>query len=307
MPTARDQVFDLVVVGAGIAGLAIAEIFQRSGHSVVLIEKNAKVALEASGAHHEWFHFGSLYSIFPNNQFMRTLVGGIDDLLKFYADFSNMNIRIGSGSRLEVGHIATPWIRDEPIDYIVTARNDPDFLLSRFGGAVDYAKKLFFLLTWEMAIKQFIARHQRFHKFDWRSGQASEWVPKAGWTDYSREVIFRVIGLDAQLDPHTHFRVPGFDRPMNATRIIEDLLASFVAHDGALMLGTEAGAFESIGPDLVHVDCKGRPPVRGRKVIFASGYGLQRFLKGTEFDLKIVASPLLVVHPQVCAQNLCHR
>ena len=78
--------FDLIVIGAGIAGLSIAEIFSRSGQKVLLLEKNIKICQEASGAHHGWFHFGSLYSIFPNNQFLKTLVGGIDDLLEFYSE-----------------------------------------------------------------------------------------------------------------------------------------------------------------------------------------------------------------------------
>lgn len=92
--------YDAVVVGAGIAGLATAEIAARSGLKVVLLEKNHAVCAEASGGHHGWFHFGSLYSIFPNNQFMRTLVGGIDDLLEYYSCFPRMNIRVGETGRL---------------------------------------------------------------------------------------------------------------------------------------------------------------------------------------------------------------
>jgi glycerol-3-phosphate dehydrogenase len=61
-----NPVYDLAVVGGGIAGLAITEIFARSGRSVVLIERNDCLCGEASAAHHGWFHFGSLYSIFSS-------------------------------------------------------------------------------------------------------------------------------------------------------------------------------------------------------------------------------------------------
>src|SRR3990170_6487561 len=159
----RTKPYDIVVVGAGIAGLAIAEIFSRSGLKVALLEKNHKVCQESSGTHQEWFHFGSLYSIFPNNQFMRTLVGGIDDMLDYYNSFPGMNIVVNQNGKLEFKAGPDKWIRNEPIEYIVSARNDSDFSLGVYDGPIDYARKIYFLLTWEMAIKQFIARHQRFH------------------------------------------------------------------------------------------------------------------------------------------------
>ena len=51
--------YDIVVVGAGIAGLASAELLARSGRKVLLVERNRHLCGESSGAHHEWFHFGS--------------------------------------------------------------------------------------------------------------------------------------------------------------------------------------------------------------------------------------------------------
>ena len=73
--------YDYAIVGGGIAGLASAEIFARSGFKVILLEKNSKICSESSGTHHEWFHFGSLYTLFQNKNFLKVLVGGIDDLL----------------------------------------------------------------------------------------------------------------------------------------------------------------------------------------------------------------------------------
>jgi glycine/D-amino acid oxidase-like deaminating enzyme len=292
--------FDLAVVGAGIAGLAIAEIFARSGHRVVLIEKNDVVCGETSGSHHAWFHFGSLYSIFPNNQFMRTLVGGIDDLLDYYRDFPGLNFRADKAGKLCFDDGKSAWIRDEPIQYLVAARNDADFALDVFEGANSYLRKLFFTLTWDLTIKQFISRHQRFEKFDWRSGPASQYVPKAGWLDYSRDVIFKVGDIDVNLDKNTHFRVQGFDRPMNAEVIVGDLLHGFLSAGGEIRLRTECMRFdERSGPVQIETT---NGAIAADRVLFAAGSNLARLL-ADKLKVNVVASPLLVVYPSVCSEH----
>lgn len=75
---------------------------------------------------------------------MRTLVGGIDDLISYYYDLPGMNIDVGHDGKLEIGEGSDTWIRDDPIEYMVTARNDPDFSLSKFEGIGNYLKKIFF-------------------------------------------------------------------------------------------------------------------------------------------------------------------
>jgi glycine/D-amino acid oxidase-like deaminating enzyme len=297
----KEGPYDFVIVGAGIAGLAIAELFSRSGLKVALLEKNPRICQEASGEHHGWFHFGSLYSIFPNNQFMRTLVGGIDDLLAYYSHYPAMNVRVGSDGRLGFPQGPEMWVRDEPIEYIVSARNDPDFNLRTFDGISDYSKKLFFLATWEFAIKQFISRHQRFHKFDWRKGQASQWVPQAGWLDYSREVISKPRNTDVHLDIDTHFRIIGFDRPMNTTAIVSDLLRSFLATGGTLSVNTEVASLGSAKGEHTEV-VTNQGIFRAKKVILSAGKWLEQLL-GKRIKLKVVASPLLAVYPRVCQSN----
>jgi phytoene dehydrogenase-like protein len=86
--------FDFAVVGGGIAGLAIAELLQRSGVSVGLFEKNQTLCGEASAEQQGWFHTGALYAALPENFFCRTMVGNLDDLVDYYSGFPNMNLRI---------------------------------------------------------------------------------------------------------------------------------------------------------------------------------------------------------------------
>jgi glycine/D-amino acid oxidase-like deaminating enzyme len=293
--------YDYAVVGGGIAGLAVAEIFARSGNSVVLIERNDHLCREASAAQHGWFHFGSLYSIFPQNQFLRTMVGGVEDLLEYYRDFPGMNIAL-----TDRGHLAFPqpdgaWFRDEPIEYIVCARNDPDFDMRSFNGLQDYAKKIFFLTTWEMAIKQFISRHRRFQKHNWGGAvAASQWIPRTGWMDYSREVITKPNNPGINLDRDTHFRIVGYDRPMRAARIIFDLVRSFLGAGGEVKTGTRVEQVVRTGK-AARLETSG-DSIEASTVIVAAGRWTGRFLNRTE-GVKVVSSPLLVVYPAVSKTN----
>jgi glycine/D-amino acid oxidase-like deaminating enzyme len=294
--------YELAVVGGGIAGVAIAEIFARSGWSVVLIERNSLLCQEASAAQHGWFHFGSLYSIFPKNLFLRTMVRGVENLLEYYRGFSGMNLVVDPNGQLGVDERQDGWFRPDPIEYIVSARNDPDFDLRNFDGVRNYAKKLGYLITWEMAIKQFISRHQRFKNFDWRAPKsASSWIPKAGFADYSREVITKPDHPDIALDRDTHFRVVGYDHPMRASVIVRDLVASLLGAGGHVLCDFEVVRVEKMGGCFALTRGDG-VRVHARRVVYAAGQWLGRFLPRAR-DVKIVASPLAVAYPRLCGRN----
>ena len=59
----RDSEYDWIVVGGGVSGIAISEILTRAGKTVLLLEKNDKLASETSKDFHEWV----LHIIFHNN------------------------------------------------------------------------------------------------------------------------------------------------------------------------------------------------------------------------------------------------
>jgi glycine/D-amino acid oxidase-like deaminating enzyme len=295
--------YDIAVIGGGIAGLAIAEIFSRDGQRVVIIERDSLFCAGASAAQHGWFHFGSLYSIFPQTHFLKTMIAGVEDLLKYYSGFTGMNIRIGEAGRLTFEQSEDAWFRDEPIEYIIPSRRDPDFSLFKAGTWRKIPRKLFFLATWEYAIKQFISRHRRFQSHNWNGGvAASVWIPKAGIGDYSREVIEKPsLDETIDLDRNTHFQIKGYDRPMRSRAIAASLLKQFVAQGGTFQLNSEVSEIVAEGGNRI-IKIGNRRPLTVGTVIVATGQWLKD-LAPKDLHVKTVVSPLLVTYPAVANRH----
>ena len=88
------KTFDWIVVGGGIAGISLAEILTREGHSVALIEKQSKLASETTREFNEWVHTGSLYTLVKDEmKTLKYILGSLDDLLEFYSCFPQMNLK----------------------------------------------------------------------------------------------------------------------------------------------------------------------------------------------------------------------
>jgi glycine/D-amino acid oxidase-like deaminating enzyme len=294
--------YDVVIAGGGIAGLATAEMFARSGRRVLLLEKNERLCSETSGMHHEWFHFGSLYSIFPRRQFLRTLAGGVEDLLEYYRDFDGMNLRLDGGGKLVKVECENAWFRPQNLEYIIATTRNEDFDLARVRGMRDLSGALYNRLLWNTAIRLFICRHNRFYKHDWRRPGASSYIPRAGVFDYSRKMLGRFESEELDLDPATHITMPSYDGPMNAFNIIADLVRSLLSHGGEILTSTAFGGYRRTG-DGIEVAREGGEPVLAGKLILASGAALGEHARGA-VRVQSVRSPLLVAYPAVCSGNV---
>ena len=135
--------YDWIVVGAGISGIAVAEILCREGKSVLILEKNNQVASETSKVFHEWLHSGALYSLVPDNLLtMRYLLGAMDDLLEYYSNFTRMNL-VPTESGISILE-DDGWFNSEYIEYRYKVRKlNPIWmsLVSRSLNVIDLINK----------------------------------------------------------------------------------------------------------------------------------------------------------------------
>jgi hypothetical protein len=116
----RELDYDWIVIGAGAAGISIAEMLSRLGLKILLLEKNQQLAAETSKIFHEWLHTGSLYTLVPDRlKTTRYLLGAIDDLFEYYSGFDRMNLT-GTESGLKVQ--SKGWFNNHNIHYRYHAR-----------------------------------------------------------------------------------------------------------------------------------------------------------------------------------------
>ena len=115
--------YDWIVVGGGIAGISIAEILTREGHSVALVEKNKKLSSVATKEFHEWVHTGSLYTLVKDQmKTLKYILGSLDDLLEFYSSFKNMNLA-PSEKGLYINQNKNGWFNENYIDFKYRLKN----------------------------------------------------------------------------------------------------------------------------------------------------------------------------------------
>lgn len=285
---------DFAIVGGGIAGLAIAEMLQRSGASVVLLEKNKTLCSEASAEQQGWFHTGALYTALPNNFFCRTMVGNLDDLVDYYSGFPNMNLRVDK-------HIYTTnrdgWFSNRTNFYVYTSTE-----------GVSWKWKL----PWAVALYRAKRRMSWFETLDASRSLSHQ----LGFGAKPLQYVVHRSNLGVNLD-HVAFALKSRDRAMNTRLIAEDLLRSFLASGGLVQTQAKVMGLEK-GSVLAKVSTD-EAPVRipARHTILATGKDTTAF----ETNTKVFISPLLVVYPALTDLNfvrmsphmeetinhLCHR
>jgi len=124
---------DAAVIGAGVAGLAVARELARAGHDVVVLEKNDHIGMETSARNSEVIHAGIYY---PQGSLKARLCARGKDLLYGFCESHGVpHRRIG---KLVIGHAGqedriaaiAAAARDngvalEPLDRAAIARLEP--------------------------------------------------------------------------------------------------------------------------------------------------------------------------------------
>ncbi len=294
--------FNIVIAGGGIAGLASAEIFARSGYKVLLLEKNPKLCMEASGSHQKWFHFGSLYSVFSSPRFFQAMLKNIQYLLKYYQGFEGMNLVINREGNPYIEMRENSWFQAQHLIYLLTSTRHPDFFPKKASYLLEYIPKLHQRLFWKYIItKQFLVRHYNLYKYNWSSQKSLNDLLKVEWLQQIclPEVNFSYEQTNLNYDFFQSIK--SYDCPMNTENILSDLLCSFLSHDGELWLNATYETYQCKSNKKLIIT-RNREIVETEKLILAIGRNLNRYLKSS-VKLCTVASPLLVVYPPVCSEN----
>jgi len=285
--------FDVIIAGAGIAGIASAEILARNGLKVLIFDSNKKFCSQSSSQQHGWYHLGSLYSIFPDNNYLRSMLVGLEYLIKNYKCFDGMNVDIKKNGKLNFKEKKNGWINNERINYIIASRNDQDFKKRKI-------KDIFKILDWEKKIKKFISRHGRYESHNWNRLNASNFIPKANLLDYRKKFIKKpnIKGLKLNID--THFLMEGYDRTMKSYNISNDLFSSFLKNKGKFKVNTKFVKSIKKNDNFEIYTNKGK--FLCKYFINATGYNLKKN-NSKNFKVKSVYSPIAVFYPPLIDKN----
>ena len=153
------KTYEWAVIGSGIAGISIAEILTRQGHSVVLVEKNDTLASETTRDFHEWLHTGSLYTLVPDRLItLRFILGAIGDLIEFYSSYNRMNL-IPTESGLNINKESPGWFDDNYIHFKYRVKG----------------RKITF--PWLIGVARSIHLIEKIDQHDWLRRKAGELAP----------------------------------------------------------------------------------------------------------------------------------
>jgi glycine/D-amino acid oxidase-like deaminating enzyme len=267
--------YDFIVVGAGIAGLACAELLQRSGRHVLLLEAQDRICAGASAQQQGWFHTGALYAALPTRSYFRQLIGNLDDLFNYYRCFPGMNLASG---RYLLTRDTKGWFRNGTNYYFYVSPRDRS--VPRWEDPM-----------WRLAILRAQSRLSWFETVDFTRELSPQVGPLNLTCQVSRCLSRRRFDLDlGSVDKVMKSR----DRTLDTTRLTADLLNMFLAAGGELRTGATVQRVE-----------RGRVHSRGtsdrcRYVIAASG---ARLPEVADIPVNNVKSPLLVVKPALTDVN----
>jgi len=260
--------FDWIIVGGGIAGISLSEILTREGHSVALIEKNKKLASEATREFHEWVHTGSLYTLVKDK--MKTLkyvLGSLDDLLEFYSSFPKMNLK-PTERGLKILNEENGWFNSNYINFKYRLKNRK------------------FIISWLYSVSRSMALIDGISKHDWLRRRAGILESVTG--KYYIPILKNFIKV--LFYKNKFLKIQTTDFTTNSRYLLEDMVATAVNNGLEIYTDTELLQINN-SSDSVMAICKNET-FQGKNMVVCLGSEIEKF---SDFKLKKNFAPIAVV------------
>jgi hypothetical protein len=261
--------YEWAVVGSGIAGITIAEILTRQGHSCVLIEKNKTLASETTREFHEWFHTGALYTLVPDRLVtLKFTLGAVDDMLEYYSGFKRMNLT-PTASGLEVSlNKSNSWFKDKNIHFKFRIKG----------------RKI--MLPWIYGVARALFLIKKIKQYDWLRKRAGE------MEGFQKEKFKGVLKLtyDILRCNKKFVDIKTSDLTLNSRSLLRDLVATSIKNGLIVSTNNEVETIKDRG---AYYDIAGQKEnIRAERVVCCTAKNISKF-----DDVKINTSyaPIAVV------------
>ena len=265
----KEKQYEWAVVGGGIAGIAISEILTREGHSVVLIDKNKKLASETTREFHEWIHTGALYTLVPDRLItLKFILGAIDDLIEYYSSFNRMNLSptVKGLSIKDDGY--NSWFSKNYIHFKYRIKG----------------RKLTF--PWIFGVARSIHINEKLHKHDWLRRRAGELEPIKKNLWFSALKKMRML-LSSKED---FFNFKTTDFTTNSRILLRDLITTSINNGLNISVNNKINSIDSVNSEYFINGEK--ESFLAEKVVVCAGAGTPKFIDG---NIKTSYAPIAIV------------
>lgn len=262
------QQFEWGVIGGGIAGIAVSEILAREGHSIVLIDKNPKLASVTTREFHEWIHTGALYTLIPDKlTTLKFILGAIDDLIEYYSTYDRMNL-VPTFNGLKINTEAKGWF-------------EPNYI--HFKYRINGRKITF---PWLVGVARSLRLIEKIHQHDWLRRRAGELEPFK--KNYFSEILNNVIQLLKYREKF--FDIETSDFTTNSRILIRDLVSTGIKYGLEISLNNKVIEIQKEKNSLkINGD---KESFKVEKIAVCAGKGVGKF---SDSNIKISFAPIAIV------------
>jgi len=261
--------YEWAVIGGGVAGIAISEILSRENHSVVLIDKDSKLASVTTREFHEWIHTGALYTLIPDKlKTLKFILGAIDDLIEYYSAFDRMNLKpTGSGLEIQDNH-EKQWFNSDFIHFKYRIKN----------------RKITF--PWLIGLSRSIRLIDKIHEHDWLRRRAGELEPFK--ENYLKEIISILREVVSFNQKFLLKKTPDFTT--NSRILLRDLVSNSINNGMEVSLNNPIKNYQKTENGYIINGNKENFLVK--KIAICAGKGVENF---SETKVKTSYAPIAVV------------